>query len=123
MKALSVKQPWANLIKDGYKTIETRTWKTSYRGRLIICSSKAPDKFASPSGLPFLMADTYLRPNGVTICSVVLANCLPMQKHDEDQALCEWLPGLYAWIIDRDSIESLEPEPIKGQLGIFNLNL
>lgn len=39
MKALSVKQPYADLIACGRKTIETRTWKTNYRGPLLICSS------------------------------------------------------------------------------------
>ncbi|MGH8579805.1 MAG: ASCH domain-containing protein [Gammaproteobacteria bacterium] len=42
MKALSLKQPWANLIAVGGKTIETRTWVTSYRGPLPIVSSKRP---------------------------------------------------------------------------------
>ena len=42
MKALSVKQPWANMIASGEKTIETRTWMTSYRGQVLIVSSKQP---------------------------------------------------------------------------------
>ena len=32
MKALSVKQPWANKIASGEKSIETRYWKTDYPG-------------------------------------------------------------------------------------------
>jgi len=36
MKALTVKQPWASLIVEGYKDIENRTWKTSFRGRVLI---------------------------------------------------------------------------------------
>jgi len=31
MKTLTVRQPWANLIASGRKTIETRTWSTNYR--------------------------------------------------------------------------------------------
>lgn len=42
MKAISVKQPWANLIASGVKTIETRWWYTRYRGWLLIVSSKQP---------------------------------------------------------------------------------
>ena len=42
MKAVSVKQPWASLIAEGNKTIETRTWPTNYRGDLLICASKKP---------------------------------------------------------------------------------
>lgn len=34
--ALSLWQPWASLIALGYKTIETRPWRTNYRGPLAI---------------------------------------------------------------------------------------
>jgi hypothetical protein len=36
MKALSIRQPWAHLIANGIKTIENRTWRTDYRGPLLI---------------------------------------------------------------------------------------
>ena len=36
MKALSLWQPWASLIALGVKTIETRSWSTTYRGPLLI---------------------------------------------------------------------------------------
>ena len=32
MKALSVPQPWAEVIARGEKTIEVRTWSTKHRG-------------------------------------------------------------------------------------------
>jgi hypothetical protein len=40
MKALTVQQPWATLIAVGAKQIETRSWKTDYRGPLAIHASK-----------------------------------------------------------------------------------
>lgn len=43
MKALSVRQPFANQILTGVKTIEFRTWGTGYRGDLVICSSRKPE--------------------------------------------------------------------------------
>lgn len=36
MKVLTLHQPWASLIALGVKTIETRSWTTSYRGPLAI---------------------------------------------------------------------------------------
>jgi len=42
MKALSIKQPYALYICTGIKTVENRTWKTDYRGRLIIHASGDP---------------------------------------------------------------------------------
>ena len=29
MKVISIKEPFATFIKDGYKKIETRSWKTN----------------------------------------------------------------------------------------------
>lgn len=50
MKAITVKQPWASLIciqrKDnsqlGIKNIENRTWKTNFRGRILIHAGSKP---------------------------------------------------------------------------------
>lgn len=36
MKALTLTQPWATLVAIGAKKIETRSWKTDYRGPLAI---------------------------------------------------------------------------------------
>jgi len=44
MKALSLKQPWAELILQGRKKIEIRKWNTKFRGKFLIHSSKIPDK-------------------------------------------------------------------------------
>ena len=41
MKCISVCQPFADLIIDGKKIIELRTWNTNYRGKLLI---HAPQK-------------------------------------------------------------------------------
>ena len=39
MKVLSLREPWATLIKDKKKFVETRSWKTNYRGELYIHAS------------------------------------------------------------------------------------
>lgn len=36
MKVLTIKQPWASLIVNGYKKYEFRSWKTNYRGKILI---------------------------------------------------------------------------------------
>jgi hypothetical protein len=36
MKAITLWQPWASLIAVGAKKVETRSWPTSYRGRIAI---------------------------------------------------------------------------------------
>lgn len=39
---LTVRQPWADLILRGVKTLEVRTWSTAYRGPLVIHAAAAP---------------------------------------------------------------------------------
>jgi hypothetical protein len=45
-KVLSVKQPYAAFICAGIKAVENRTWKTDYRGKLLIHASG--NSFAYP---------------------------------------------------------------------------
>ena len=63
MKALTIRQPWASLIVEGVKTVETRSWNTKHRGSLAIHAGlyKPPtwwanwrdDEFRSRSGAPW----------------------------------------------------------------------
>lgn len=43
MKCLSLKQPFAELLAHGEKTIELRKWNTSFRGDFLIHASKTID--------------------------------------------------------------------------------
>lgn len=40
MKAITLTQPWATLVALGEKKIETRSWRTNYRGPLAIHAAK-----------------------------------------------------------------------------------
>jgi len=40
MKCLSLKQPYAELLVCGKKTIEVRTWNTKFRGQFLVHASK-----------------------------------------------------------------------------------
>ena len=45
MKVLSLLQPWATLVIVGAKKFECRSWKTNYRGTIIIhASAKKPNR-------------------------------------------------------------------------------
>lgn len=47
MKALTIKQPWAQLIVEGVKDIENRSWKTNFRGRVYVHAAKSIPKKGS----------------------------------------------------------------------------
>ncbi len=43
MKCLSLKQPYAELVVSGRKTVELRSWNTKFRGRFLVHASKKTD--------------------------------------------------------------------------------
>ena len=106
MKSISLHQPWASMIADGHKTIETRTWPTNYRGDLLICSTKKPV-------IPGLRC-------GFALCIVEIYGCEPFNKWHELRACCDVYKG-YAWLLK--NIRKIEPFPVRGSQGFFEVNL
>ena len=104
MKAISIKGHWAKLIRDGLKTIETRTWKTDYRGKLLLCCSKKPA--SSLSGMAFAVCD--------------LVDIRPMTRQDEHEAQCKKYKGAYSWILK--NVKPIALFPVKGKLSIFEVS-
>jgi hypothetical protein len=47
MKILSIRQPWASLIISGIKDVENRTWRTNYRGPVLVHASLRADDIPS----------------------------------------------------------------------------
>lgn len=129
MKVLSLREPFATLIKEKKKLVETRSFKTNYRGELYIHASvtKIDKETRNRKELFDLLGNESLG-FGRIICKCRLVDCIYMTKeyvedmkinHFEEYLCGEYKEGRYAWILD--SIEPLE-EPIKakGQLGIWN---
>jgi len=104
LPALSLKQPWASLIAQGKKTIETRAWGTRYRGPIVICSSQQPKDQG---------------PAGVALCVAMLRQCRPMTPEDETLARCRIYDRAVAWCLGK--VWPLQPFRVKGQLGLFTV--
>lgn len=128
MKVLSIKEPFATLIKENQKKIETRSWKTNYRGIIYIHASKPKinSKDKRIQGLLKLIPNINMN-YGNIICKCILKDCIYMDenfleqiKKDTQEYMCgEYKLGRYAWILEE--IEVLETTiPAKGQLGIWN---
>ncbi len=105
VKALSVKQPWANLIAAGEKTVETRTWATDYRGPILIVSSKSPK--IEPAGFALAIAD--------------LVDCRPMIRRDEAAARCGVYPNAHSWVLR--NIRKIPPFPVRGKMGLYDVEI
>lgn len=137
MKVISLIQPWATLIALGEKTIETRSWKTSFRGVLGIHASKTIDKKACEiEPVKSILAKhgytaTNL-PTGAILATTKLVGCYRMiddsgqeAKLANDQIVTgkeylfgDYTPGRWAW--DLRNVERFpNPIPAKGKLRIW----
>jgi len=94
------------MIASGIKTIETRRWATSYRGELLICSTKKPILTGFRCGY--------------AICVVTLWDCLSMCKDHEKAAGCELYEGAYSWFLK--DVQQLKPFTIRGTQGLFEVD-
>ena len=120
MKAISIKQPWAWLIVTGIKDIENRNWKSNYRGRLLIHAPKTWDK----SG--YIVLQNYLLDGekealpekdewvfGAIIGAVTMVDCV----HNHPS---KWFSGPRGFVFEAPEAWD-DPEPYRGQLGIFDV--
>jgi ASCH domain-containing protein len=119
--ALSVRQPWAELILQGRKTIELRTWDTDYRGPLWLHTGKAADPDLDRS---FGLSDP---PRGAFVGRATLVDISPVDAQrwerwrDQHLDLGEYQPGLFAWNLS--SVERLSrPVPAPGKLMLFEVD-
>src|SRR5256885_2163932 len=77
MKALTLTQPWASAVALGYKTIETRSWRTNYQGSLAIHAAKGFPAYAKEFAAEESAAGRLMEPLpfAVVICIVALIDC------------------------------------------------
>ena len=131
MKVLSLKEPYATLIMNGIKKIETRSWKTNYRGELYIHASmtKLSKDILNMDELMNLVDVDNLN-YGKIICSCELVDCIPMTdefiedvyKNNRTEFICgEYAKGRYAWILENIKVLPKGID-VKGKLGIWNFD-
>ena len=97
MRALSLWQPWAQLIVLGEKMVETRSWHTNVRGVIAVHAAKRrPDKTFGIADLPL----------GAVVGTVEILDCLPIEKlygseYDtaRERSYGDWTRGRYGWIL------------------------
>lgn len=131
MKVISLLEPWASLIACGAKQIETRSWKTDYRGPLLIHASKGmPYKNHDLRYQePFLtaLAGVELTP-GKIIASCVLIDCIKMTPENialigaPERDFGFYEPGRYMWFLTGAKWLK-EPILAKGQLRLWEFDL
>jgi hypothetical protein len=139
MKALTLTQPWATLVAIGAKRIETRSWKTSYRGELAIHAAKAFPKYARDFTLQPVCYEQMRRsarlesrqkgwpayPLGYVLATCRLQLCISTDAlryvSELEHAFGDFSPGRFAWFLT--DIKLLpKPIPAKGSLGLWEWN-
>lgn len=127
MKVLSLKEPYATLILTNKKLIETRSWKTNYRGELYIHASITKVPKTTNNEIKKLIGNTTFN-YGHIICKCILVDCIYMtedfilniKKNNYQEYMCgEYKVGRYAWYL-KDIKQLKKPIPAKGNLNIWN---
>lgn len=133
MKALSLTQPWAILVAIGAKRIETRSWRTRYRGPLAIHAAKAlpasainlcfemPFRAALMRGGIHQIGDL---PRGAIIATCVLYDCqrtdfLASEVAPDEADFGDYSFGRFGFLL-RDIVRLPVPIAAKGALGLWD---
>jgi hypothetical protein len=96
VKALTVHQGWASAIFESGKNIENRSWRTDYRGTLLIHAGKSKAsisvsrQFHEKLGIQFPGILEF----GAVLGTVQLVDCVA--SHSSDWAM----PGYWHWVLE-----------------------
>lgn len=100
MLALGIRQPWAELILRGVKTIEVRSQNTRVRGPIYIYVGKKPA--VGPAALAAVKEhdlDIDSLPRGVVVGTVEIDDAVPMRSPDAAAACLspDLVVGKFGW--------------------------
>ncbi|MBN1815154.1 MAG: ASCH domain-containing protein [Anaerolineae bacterium] len=122
MKALSFRQPRAEQIVRGEKTVDIRTWHVHYRGPLAVhASTKRRDGRCRALGF-----DPRALDYGALIGKVELIDIVPLDEATYESLRAEHLldtsfpgPPCYAWRLAKPQ-RFETPVPCRGRRGLFD---
>lgn len=124
MKVLTIKQPFASLIAEGIKEYEFRTWKTKYRGELLIHAGKGIDKKAMKEFEKYNLE----YPSGCIIAKVNLTDCIFIDDQAREMLQIK-NPLVYESIIKHtewkgfgfqlENVKKIEPISMNGKLSLW----
>ncbi|MBO5252429.1 MAG: ASCH domain-containing protein [Clostridia bacterium] len=127
-KVITIKQPFASLIAAGLKEYEFRTWKTNYRGEILIHAGKSIDKVAMKKFECFRLD----YPTGCIIAKAELTDCVPVTENMKGE-LREKNFLVYSGTTENvgwngygfklENVETVEPVFVNGMLGLWEYNL
>jgi len=117
-KCLSVRQPWAWLIVNGWKNVENRTWHTEYRGPILIHAGKTFDR----GGYDWVKRNASFVDNlpGLSDFEIgCIVGCVRLCAMVSTYPSV-WFEGPCGWLLDMPQAY-LVPVPYSGKLGLFEV--
>ena len=126
IKVITLQEPWASLIGEGIKTIETRSWPCYQYGELYIHAGKAKIPKADLDAMEAAKLLSGRLHYGEILAKCHLSDCILIDEHyastikntDPDCYRCgDFTSGRYAWILT--NIVPIAPIPTTGKLGIW----
>ena len=120
--ALSLDQPWAELVRNGNKKIETRGWPAKfgggeYRGPIAIASTVKKTAI-NPDLLVLVDRHHSDLERGYVIAVANLVDCVLMTEEyiakqtDLERRCGIWEAGRYAWLLE--NVTPIEPVKVRG---------
>ena len=118
MLTISVRQPFAWLIVNGYKDVENRSWKTDFRGTVFVHASMELHD-ATEAIIEYCLSVGIELPDEVEIGSIIgcvdIVDCVT-------ESDSPWFNGPFGFVLENPRILS-SPHPLKGRLGLFESGL
>lgn len=125
MKCLSVSQPYADLIINGKKSIELRTWNTNFRGECLIHAPiKIKDAACERLGVTKSSLRTGVIIGKVEVYDVKSYTSLEELRKDYDKHLFDEdiFCHRYGFLLRKPQALRV-PIPYKGSLGFFEVKM
>ena len=114
-RALTVCQPYAELLARGLKTIENRTWPSPVLGPLWIHAGKSREWLA-----PEDIADYPHMVFGALVARVELYACIRVEQLPDRLKDNPHANGPWCWLV-RNPYALERPRPVRGAQGIWTL--
>lgn len=125
MKVITIKQPFASLIAAGIKCYEFRTWKTKYRGEILIHAGKGINKKAMEKFKCYNLD----YPSGAIIAKANLTDCIFIDDDMRDVLKSENELVYSSVINDKEWVgygfkmenpEKIDPIVVNGKLSLWD---
>ncbi len=124
-KCLSLKQPYAELLVSGKKTIEVRKWNTKFRGQFFVHASKNINEEACKR----LKIDQAKLVTGAIVGEANLYNVISyrtknsfLKDINKHFASSNYDNPKYGFMVNQAK-RLVTPIPIRGKLGFFNVDM